>query len=136
MKRLVFYLTFVLLLCHSGSSYASTMNNAIVDLQQKWAFINYQILDKDEQEQAITNLLDQAARVSKEYPDKAGPLIVQANILCTKAGIEQNSGALDEVEQARDLLLRAVKINPHALNGSAYPLLGWLHTTLHHNALI
>jgi len=36
-------------------------------------------------------------------------------------------GALKIAEQSRDLLLAAEKINPQALNGSAYTTLGSLH---------
>ncbi|MDE1902093.1 MAG: hypothetical protein KGI37_10695 [Alphaproteobacteria bacterium] len=96
-------------------------------MEQKWAIIKYQTPDKDAQEKALITLAGQAAQTSKDYPGKAAPLIVQAIILCTKAGIEDDYGALDEIEEARDLLLQAEQINPRALNGSAASLLGWLY---------
>lgn len=113
-------------LATAAPSTAPTID-AITALEQKWAFINYRMSNNAQRETAITTLANQAAQISREYPGKAEPLILQAEILCTKAGIEQDIGALDEIEQARDLLLQAEKINPRALNGAAYPLLGWLY---------
>ncbi len=102
-------------------------NDGTTALQQKWAIITYQTPDKDQQEQAITALYDQAVQNSAGHPGKAEPLIWQANILCTKAGFEANAGALDEVTKGRDLLQQAIKINPQALGGLGYTLLGWIY---------
>ena len=106
---------------------AASMDSAIAELQQKWAVIKYQTPNHEKQESAIATLADQAAKVSASYPGKAEPLIWQAIIVSTRAGIDGGMGALGECKEARDLLLQAEKINPQALNGSAYTSLGSLY---------
>ncbi|MDE2029126.1 MAG: hypothetical protein KGI97_01030 [Alphaproteobacteria bacterium] len=109
---------------------AATLRQSLAHLQNKWAVVNYRMTSKAQQERAITALAAQAARLARAYPRRAEPLILQANILCTKAGIENDISSLDEIEKARALLLRAEKINPRALDGAAYAYLGWLYHKL------
>ena len=126
MKQLIMFFTFGLL-AWLPSAHATTMNEAIANLQQQWAVIKYQTPDKNQQEKAIAVLEGQAAQVSQNNPGKAEPLIWQAIIVSTKAGIDGGLGALGECKEARDLLLSAEKINPQALNGSVYTSLGSLY---------
>jgi len=125
MKKLLTLFAFSLTLW-GGSAFAA-MDEDIAHLQQQWALIKYQTPDKERQEQAIAALADQAAQVSQANPGKAEPLIWQAIIVSTKAGIDGGIGALGQCKQARDLLLQAEKINPQALNGSVYTSLGSLY---------
>jgi tetratricopeptide (TPR) repeat protein len=124
-NRAVLYGLGLMLIC--SSSHAAPMDNTTAWLGQEWAMINYHMSDRVQQEEAISALAAESARVSKDNPYAAEPLIWQANILCTKANLERDASAPDEIEEARDLLLRAEKIDPRALNGSAYPLLGWIY---------
>ena len=126
MKKLTTLLTLGLLAI-SPASFAASMEESVANLQQQWAIIKYQTPDKDQQEKAIKALAEQAAQVSKDNAGKAEPLIWQAIIVSTEAGIEGGIGALGEVKQSRDLLLAAEKINPNALNGSIYTSLGSLY---------
>ena len=126
MKKLTALLTLGLLAI-SPATFAASMEESVANLQQQWAIIKYQTPDKDQQEKAIKTLADQAAQVSKDNAGKAEPLIWQAIIVSTEAGIEGGLGALGEVKQSRDLLLAAEKINPNALNGSIYTSLGSLY---------
>ena len=126
MKKLTAILT-IGLLSFSPATFAATMDESIANLQQQWAIIKYQTPDKEQQEKAIKALSEQAAQVSKENAGKAEPLIWQAIIVSTEAGIEGGLDALGDVKQSRDLLLAAEKINPNALNGSIYTSLGSLY---------
>lgn len=126
MKKLTGFLT-IGLFAISPASFAASMEESVANLQQQWAIIKYQTPDKDQQEKAIKALAEQAAQVSKDNAGKAEPLIWQAIIVSTEAGIEGGIGALGEVKQSRDLLLAAEKINPNALNGSIYTSLGSLY---------
>lgn len=54
-------------------------------------------------------------------------MIWEAIILSGYAKAKGGLGALKQAEKARDLLLVAEKINPQALQGSAYTTLGSLH---------
>ena len=125
MKRIIIAL--FALLSWLPSAYAATMEESIASLQQQWAIVKYQTPDKDRQEKEISLLADQAAQVSQGNPGKAEPLIWQAIIVSTKAGIVGGISALGDCKQARDLLLQAEKINPQALNGSVYTSLGSLY---------
>ena len=105
----------------------SAMDNAVAGLQREWAVIKYQTPDKKQQETAMAALAEKAAQVSQSYPGKAEPLIWQAIIVSTGAGMAGGIGALGKCKQARDMLLEAEKINPQALQGSAYTSLGSLY---------
>ena len=120
-------LAFALLTSWLPSAYAATTEEAVANLQQQWAIIKYQTPNKKQQEQAIATLADQAAQVSQNNPGRPEPLIWQAIIVSTEAGISGGVGALGEVKQARDLLREAEKIDPQALNGSVYTSLGSLY---------
>jgi tetratricopeptide (TPR) repeat protein len=109
------------------SAHAVTMDEAITDLKQQWAVIKYQTPDKRQQHNDIAALAEQAAQVSEDNPGKADPLVWQAIILGTKADVNGGLGGLGDDEKARDLLLQAEKIDPQALNGSIYTLLGSLY---------
>ena len=125
MKKLI--IAVFALMAWLPSAHAAGMDEAIANLQQQWAVIKYQTPDQDKQEKAITLLADQAAQVGQNNPGKAEPLIWQAIIVSTKAGIVGGIGALGDCKQARDLLLQAEKIDPTALNGSVYTSLGSLY---------
>jgi len=111
----------------TAPAHATTMDETLADLQHQWAIIKYQTPDKVQQHNDIAALAEQAAQVSEDNPGKAEPHIWQAIILSTKADINGGLGALGDDERARDLLLRAEKINPRALNGAIYTSLGSLY---------
>ena len=125
MKRLL--LCLLALMAWQPCAYAATMDEAIANLQQQLAIIKYQTPDEEKQEQAITELADKSAQVSKDYPGKAEPLIWQGIIVSSKSGIVGGIGALGDAKKARDLFFEAEKINPQALNGSVYTSLGALY---------
>ena len=98
----------------------------IATLQHDWAKANYQT-PKDAQEDAFKNLADAASKVSANHAGAPEPMIWEAIILSGYAKAKGGIGALKIAEKARDLLLAAEKINPLALQGSAYTTLGSLH---------
>lgn len=110
-----------------ASAHATPMDDAVSNLQQEWAIVKYQTPDKDQQEDAMKALATKASQVSQTYPGQAEPLIWQAIIVSSEAGIDGGLSALSEVKEARDLLLKAKDINPNALNGSVYTSLGSLY---------
>jgi len=98
----------------------------IATLQHDWAKANYQA-SKDAQQDTFKNLADAASKVSASHPGAAESMIWEAIILSGYAKAKGGIGALKIAEKARDLLLAAEKINPLALQGSAYTTLGSLH---------
>jgi len=119
----------LLLVAINGSALAEptvNMMQSVEKLQHGWETIKFNT-EKDKQEAAYSELAKQAHGVSETYPGQAEPLVWEAIILSTYAGAKGGFGALKLVEQARDLLLQAEKINPIALNGSIYASLGNLY---------
>jgi len=98
----------------------------IAVLQHDWAKANYQT-SKDAQEEAFRSLSEAAGKVTASHAGAPEPMIWEAIILSGYAKAKGGLGALKIAEKARDLLLAAEKINPQALQGSAYTTLGSLH---------
>ena len=113
----------------SGYAFAeppTEMLQAVEKLQHDWEVIKFKT-EEAKQEAAYKDLSIQARKVSESYPDQAEPLVWEAVILSTYAGAKGGFGALKLVEEARDLLLQAEKIDPTALDGSVYASLGNLY---------
>lgn len=102
------------------------LDPAIVQLQHDWAKANYST-PKDQQEAAFKALTERAQQISNSSNDKAEALIWEAIAQSGYAKAKGGLGALKHVEKARDLLQEAIKINPQALQGSAYTSLGSLY---------
>lgn len=96
-------------------------------LQTEWAKIKYQVPDQDTQLSLIRKLEVSAAKVTAAYPDRAEPKIWEGIILSTDAGLDGGLGALGTVKKAKALYEEAIKIDPKALQGSAYTSLGSLY---------
>ncbi|WP_455201512.1 tetratricopeptide repeat protein [Kaarinaea lacus] len=113
----------------SGNAFAESSNEtmqAVEKLQHRWEEIKFNMA-KDQQEGAFDKLAKEAHIVSEKYPDQAEPLIWEAIIESSYAGAKGGLGALSLVKDARELLIKAEKINPNALNGSVYASLGNLY---------
>ena len=121
----------VLLLCAttSGASHAAsqTLDEAIADVGHRWARINYQTPD-NEQQAAYRSLIADAAKITQTFPGKAEPLVWQAIVLSSAAKVDGGLSGLGEAKEARDALLAAEKMNPTVLNGSVYNSLGSLYS--------
>lgn len=102
------------------------LDGSIVQLQHDWAKANYRTA-KDQQEAAFKALADRAHQISATSPDKAEAMIWEAIVQSGYAKAKGGIGALKHAEQARDLLQASLKLNPQALQGSAYTSLGSLY---------
>jgi len=102
------------------------LDASIQELQQEWAIVKYQTA-KDQQDAAFTLLEAKAESAAQAYPQAAEPLVWEAIILSTHAGVSGGLGALSKVKQARVLLEKAASIEPNALHGSIYTSLGSLY---------
>jgi tetratricopeptide (TPR) repeat protein len=94
-------------------------------LQTRWAEINYQVPEA-EREKDFAKLAAEATSMVRNDP-AAELMIWRGIILSTYAGAKGGLGALDLVKQARDSLEQAIKLDPQALDGSAYTSLGALY---------
>ncbi|HLF96711.1 MAG TPA: hypothetical protein VI457_06175 [Methylococcaceae bacterium] len=113
------------LLCQPAAANPS-LEEAVRSLEHDWAHLYYET-PHPQQVAEFPYLLERSARLVADYPDRAEPLILRAIVLCTHAGLTWSFSALGKIETARDLLLRAVDLDPAALEGSAYVTLGALY---------
>ena len=98
----------------------------IAPLQQRWAEIQYQ-LPEDQKADAFEALAAEAEQALAQEPDDAPLLIWRGIILSSWAGADGGLGALGKVKKAKSLLDHALRVDPQALQGSAYTSLGALY---------
>ncbi|MGE8114172.1 hypothetical protein [Pseudomonas sp. NPDC086566] len=96
------------------------------DLQQRWAQIQYQ-LPKEKRADAFEKLAADATAFVHQYPGAPEPLIWEGIIHSCWAGAVGGLGALGKVKAAKASLEQAIKLDPNALQGSAYTSLGTLY---------
>jgi tetratricopeptide (TPR) repeat protein len=95
-------------------------------IQARWAEVNYTLPDK-QREAAFAELAQQAAQAVAAEPTAAELHIWHGIVLSTYAGAKGGLGALDLVKKAKAELEEALKLDPKALEGSAYTSLGSLY---------
>jgi tetratricopeptide (TPR) repeat protein len=96
-------------------------------LSRDWAHVNYEITDKSLQAGEAAKVAAQADVLAKQNPGRAEPLVWEAIATATEAGAKGGLGGLALAKDARQMLERAEKINPVALDGSIYTSLGSLY---------
>jgi tetratricopeptide (TPR) repeat protein len=122
-SKILFALMAALWCCLVASPAMAADDNAVLSLMQEWAKVNYQT-PKDDQEKAFAALTGKAHAMNEDTPDQVDAMIWEAIITSTYAGAKGGLGALSLMEQARDLLFAAEKIDPNALDGAIYTTLG------------
>lgn len=105
---------------------ADTLELSLQKIESQWARIYYD-LAKEQQESAYQQLLADVRDLNAQYPDQAELIIQQAIIVASNADNIAPFSALEAVHQARDLLLRAIELDPHASAGAAFVTLGSLY---------
>jgi tetratricopeptide (TPR) repeat protein len=123
--------TFMKSLCVAATLFASATVFAdvltdIKPLQDRWAEVNY-TLSEDGREKAFAELLSTADQVVSSNPDKAEALIWRGIIKSSYANAKGGLGALSVAEGSKADLEQAIKLDPTALQGSAYTSLGVLY---------
>lgn len=119
-------LIFVVLLLLSTQCLAESLEDSLKNIEAEWASIYYSF-PKSKQEPAFARLLDKTANLAWQYPNAAEPLFWQAVVKATYADHQDAFSALSAINEARDLLIKAIKINPETMSGSAYVTLGTLY---------
>lgn len=98
----------------------------LANLQQRWAQIQYQT-PKDKRAEAFEKLAADASTLVHQHKGSAEPLIWEGIINSSWAGATGGLGALGKVKSAKASLEEAMKLDPNALQGSAYTSLGTLY---------
>ena len=122
MKKLIF----VVLLLLSTQCLAGSLENSLKSIETEWASIYYST-PKSKQGPAYAQLLDKATNLVRQYPNAAEPIFWQAVVKATYADHQDAFSALSAIHEARDLLIKAIKIKPETMDGSAYVTLGTLY---------
>ncbi|MFT7128408.1 MAG: tetratricopeptide (TPR) repeat protein, partial [Gammaproteobacteria bacterium] len=112
----------------SSLSFAG-LNEDIASIKQNWAVANYQLEGK-EQENAFNSLIRNAEQVTKRHVNSADTWIWSGIIKSSYAGITGGLSALKYAKAAKQDLEKSIKIDPLAMNGSAYASLGTLYHKL------
>lgn len=122
MKNLVF----VVFLLLSTQCFSKSLNDSVREIEAEWASIYYSS-SKSQQGPAYAQLLDKTTSLARQYPNAAEPLFWQAVLKASYADLQDPFSALSAIHEARDLLIKAIKINPNTMDGSAYVTLGTLY---------
>jgi len=118
--------TFVALLLLSSQCVAESLKEAVNSIEYEWA-TTYYSASEQKQKSGYAALLDKTVKLSRQYPDNAEPLFWQAVVKASYADTQDAISALEAIHEVRDLLLKVIAINPRAMNGSAYVVLGTLY---------
>ena len=122
MKKLMLV---VILLQLAFSVQAETLGQAVDAIEKEWAQVYYKNLPNPSAKYA--HLLSKANALAKAYPTKSEPLLWQAVLIATDADHQPPIKALEQINQARELLNRAIEIAPTGMNGAALVALGTLY---------
>ena len=122
MKKLIF----VVLLLLSTQCFAEDLKTSLKNIEAEWASIYYST-PKSKQGEAYLQLLDKTVNLARQYPNAAEPIFWQAVVTATYADQQDAFSALNAIQEARDLLIKAIKIDPETMSGSAYVTLGTLY---------
>jgi tetratricopeptide (TPR) repeat protein len=131
MKILPFLTAVAGLACATASLAAVAADPAfdaeLLSLQQAWAEANYRTPPGDARVLAFEQLEKRAEDFTKSHPGRAEALIWEGIIESSFAGAKGGLGALSLAKEARGNLEKALKLDPAALDGSAYTSLGTLY---------
>ena len=123
-----------LLLCATSIATAASpgpapasLQTQLLEIQTDWARTNYQTETSDKKSAEFEALAARAAAFERSFPGRAEPLIWHGIVLSSLAGAKGGLGALSIAKQARAKLESAIKVDPAALEGSAYTSLGTLY---------
>ncbi|MDH5357412.1 MAG: hypothetical protein OEY48_02960 [Gammaproteobacteria bacterium] len=124
MKVIKVFLMMTILL--SSSIVSADVQQDIVQLQKRWAEVNYTIKAKA-QKQGFEDLILQADTVVQSYPDAAEAWVWRGIIKSSYAGVKGGLGAMSLAKSSKADLEKALALNDKALSGSAYTSLGTLY---------
>ena len=105
---------------------AGELSATVSAVRDRWAEVNYNT-PKKQREAAFDALAKQAAAARAAQPKDANAMIWEGIVLSSFAGERGGLGALGLAKQARADFEQAIKLDPNALDGSAYTSLGVLY---------
>jgi tetratricopeptide (TPR) repeat protein len=128
MRKLLYAVSaFVLSATQVQAQSPEALDTELAAVQAEWAGANYATPAGEARIQAFEALSKRAEALVKAFPSSPEPLIWQGIVLSTYAGAKGGLGALGFAKQSRAALEAALKLDPQALQGSAYTSLGTLY---------
>lgn len=105
---------------------ATAYDGELFSLKNRW---EHTVTDMpaNQRESTLRSLASEAEKIADQHPNEAEVLIWQGIVLASYARERGGLGALGIAGDARDVLERAIKIDPQGGNGSAYVTLGALY---------
>ena len=113
--------------CHAANGPDPVFDSELLSIQQAWASVNYDTPAGDARKAAFDALEKRAEAFTTQHPGRAEALIWEGIVESSYAGAKGGLGALGLAKEARGNLEAALKLDPGALNGSAYTSLGTLY---------
>ncbi len=110
----------------SALAFAGEPSPQVAAVRDRWAEVNYNT-PKTQREAAFDALAKQAAAARAAQPKNVNALIWEGIVLSSYAGERGGLGALGLAKEARADFEQAIKLEPGALDGSAYTSLGVLY---------
>jgi tetratricopeptide (TPR) repeat protein len=120
------FTTFVALLVLTVSCFASDLPAQVQSIESEWAKIYYSH-PKHAKITAYQALLNKVDAIAKQHSDSSEIIFWQAVLLSSVAEYQNSYAALKSVEKAKNLLHKAISIDPSTANGSAYVTLATLY---------
>lgn len=137
MRKAIGYMVFslALLILGVGAKAQTTdikaLNSDILTIARAWAHIKFDEPSGDLQRKQIAGLTAQAAALIQKYPGRAEPIIWQGILLSEGASMASDAHYLFSARslayRARDVLLKAEKMDPMTLEAGAPTSLGVLY---------
>lgn len=118
--------TFVALLLLTSTCLANGLKSTLQDIESEWA-ITYYSTPKQHKQAKYSALIQKTNAVMTQHPDRAEPLILLAIVTASNAETQDAISAISAIHKAKDLLLKAIDINPNAMEGCALVTLGTLY---------
>lgn len=125
-RRLSLALAAALSLAAAAVAIAGDPSPQVTAVRDRWAEVNYNT-PKKQREAAFDALAKQAAAARAAQPRDAAALIWEGIVLSSYAGERGGLGAMGLAKQAKADFEQAIKLDPNALDGSAYTSLGVLY---------
>jgi tetratricopeptide (TPR) repeat protein len=99
----------------------------VLDVANDWARIKYLSRSDDERKQSMEQLGAKADELVRKYPNRPEALIWDGIVTSERASLAWGLGALDLASSARDVLLKAERMDPKAADAGALTSLGVLY---------
>jgi Tfp pilus assembly protein PilF len=116
-------LVFSLFICLSAQGFENE-EHSVSELYQRWLVLQAQV---NEPLPKLITLANQTETLTKQYPLLADGWALQGMIKAQQARLMSGLEGLKLAKQAKNMLQKALSIDPYVFYGVAYAELGWLY---------